>query len=724
MILLSARAGEESRVEGLEAGADDYLVKPFSARELLARVDAHLEMNRLRREAARRERALLEETRAAKERLETVLREHQRRVHRPRPRLALRDGQRSRLRKHGDEPGRDPGPVHLGPLSRYDRDAIRDGIAPRHHRAEAVGLRVLLSGARRWYENRLYPSADGLSIFFTEVTERRRTEEALRESEARFRNMADNAPVGVWVTDPAGRCTYVNEWWCRFTGTAPEQSLGFGWLESVHPDDRRQAEATFRAANDRRGMFRVEYRVRGHDGDYRRVIDSAAPRLGPSGEYLGYIGSVIDVTEERRREEALRRSEEMLAEAQQIAHIGSWSWDLESNEITWSDEHYRIVGLRPQEAPMTAERAASYIHWEDRAIAWESVRRAIRERQPYEWCLRMVREDGRSSSRSRGVGRSTTRPARPCGCSARSRTSPSASGSRRRCTRDAMVLANVSDSVIATDLEGIITFWNEGATRLFGWTAAEMVGRPYADRFPEPERSWIVEQVRSRAAGTEWVGEYQDYYRDGTRVWIDARVRRVTDAAGRPHGIIGIARDITERKRAEEQLAADLAGMRRLQEVSTQLVRDGDSSALLGEIMDAAIAITAADMGTVQLLDADSGTLRLVASRGFEPRDLKSFGIVHEGECSCGTAMQRRERVVIEDVTTSPVLAGKPSRDSLLAAGIRAAQSTPLFSRSGDLVGMLFDALPRAAPPRRPGPERHGPAGPTGRRLDRAGPGR
>ena len=63
--------------------------------------------------------------------------------------------------------------------------------------------------------------------------------------------------------------------------------------------------------------------------------------------------------------------------------------------------------------------------------------------------------------------------------------------------RDAMVLANVSDSVIATDLEGIITFWNEGATRLFGWTAAEMVGRPYADRFPEPERSWIVEQVRS-----------------------------------------------------------------------------------------------------------------------------------------------------------------------------------------------------------------------------------
>jgi PAS domain S-box-containing protein len=124
--------------------------------------------------------------------------------------------------------------------------------------------------------------------------------------------------------------------------------------------------------------------------------------------------------------------------------------------------------------------------------------------------------------------------------------------------RDALVLANVSDSVIATDLEGTITFWNEGATRLFGWTTAEMVGRPYADRFPEPDRSWIAEQIRSRAAaagaGAEWVGEYYDRRKDGSRVWVDARVRRVTDAAGRPQGIIGLARDITERKQAEEAL--------------------------------------------------------------------------------------------------------------------------------------------------------------------------
>ena len=303
VILLSARAGEEARVEGLEAGADDYLVKPFGARELLARVHAHLEVDRLRREAARRERALLEETRAAKDRLDIVLR-------------SISDGfialdRDWRYVTVNDRACESMGMSREEILGRCIWDLYPDTIgtpfetesAPRRHRAEAVGLRVLLSGAgplvreppatRRRTASRSSsprsPSAGG-------------PRRPLRESEGRFRNMADNAPVGIWVTAPAGGCTYVNEWWCRFTGTTPEESLGFGWLESVHPDDRRQAEATFRAANDRRGSVPGwSTALRGHDGDYRRVIDSAAPRLGPSGEYLGYIGSVIDVTEEKRR---------------------------------------------------------------------------------------------------------------------------------------------------------------------------------------------------------------------------------------------------------------------------------------------------------------------------------------------------------------------------------------------------------------------------------------
>ena len=178
VILLSARAGEEAKVEGLAAGAHDYLIKPFSARELLARVEANLSLERLRK----------------------------------------------------------------------------------------------------------------------------RSEQALRESEERFRNMADNAPVMVWITEPDGGCSYLSKSWYEFTGQAPQSGLGFGWLDATYPDDRAAAHDAFMTANAGRAPFRLEYRLRRTDGEYRWVIDSAAPRIGKDGEFIGYIGSVIDITERKQAE--------------------------------------------------------------------------------------------------------------------------------------------------------------------------------------------------------------------------------------------------------------------------------------------------------------------------------------------------------------------------------------------------------------------------------------
>jgi PAS domain S-box-containing protein len=139
--------------------------------------------------------------------------------------------------------------------------------------------------------------------------ERRAKEEALEESEERFRNMADYAPVMVWVTDPNASASFVSKSWYEFTGQRPETALGFGWLNALHPDDRQYAHDTFVTANHRREPFRLDYRLRRHDGEYRWVIDSAAPRFGPQGNFLGYIGSVMDITERKRAEE---KSNELL----------------------------------------------------------------------------------------------------------------------------------------------------------------------------------------------------------------------------------------------------------------------------------------------------------------------------------------------------------------------------------------------------------------------------
>ena len=163
-----------------------------------------------------------------------------------------------------------------------------------------------------------------------DITERRQAEQALREGELRFRNMADHSPAMVWVTEADGACSYLNARWYAFTGQTPETALGMGWLSAVHPDDAEAAGHAFAAANLRQESFAIEYRLRRHDGVYRWAIDAAAPRFGTSaeappgeeaadpaagpaaGRFLGYIGSVIDIDDQKAAERQLREANETL----------------------------------------------------------------------------------------------------------------------------------------------------------------------------------------------------------------------------------------------------------------------------------------------------------------------------------------------------------------------------------------------------------------------------
>jgi two-component system, chemotaxis family, CheB/CheR fusion protein len=173
------------------------------------------------------------------------------------------------------------------------------------------------NGRSGYFENILSPffASDGSTEFVSgssrDITERKSAEAALRESEARFHNMADYAPVMVWVTDADGTCTYLSQSWYDFTGQTPETGLGFGWLNATHPDDRAESARIFLEANNKRESFRLEYRLRHKDGSYHWAIDSARPRFSDDGTFLGYIGSVLDIDERKQTEEALRAQHEL-----------------------------------------------------------------------------------------------------------------------------------------------------------------------------------------------------------------------------------------------------------------------------------------------------------------------------------------------------------------------------------------------------------------------------
>jgi two-component system sensor kinase FixL len=139
-----------------------------------------------------------------------------------------------------------------------------------------------------------------------DITKRKIAEEELRESEERFRTVADAAPVLIWMSGPDKLCTFFNKGWLEFTGRTAEQELGNGWAESVHSDDLEHCLEIYESSFDAWQPFTMEYRLRRNDGEYRWVLDSGTPRFADDGAFLGYIGSCIDITEQKRAEEKFR----------------------------------------------------------------------------------------------------------------------------------------------------------------------------------------------------------------------------------------------------------------------------------------------------------------------------------------------------------------------------------------------------------------------------------
>jgi PAS domain S-box-containing protein len=214
----------------------------------------------------------------------------------------------------------------------------------------AVPLREANGGISRWCGTNF--DIEDLKRVQEEIIDRKRSEERLLESEARFQMMADTAPVLIWMTGTDGLCNYFNKPWLEFTGRTMEQEVGIGWTEGVHPDDVQGCFDGFLPAFHARKRFRMEYRLRRADGEYRWVIESGIPRYTGDGEFAGYIGSNIDITDLKGAEqerERLRQVQADLARVNRVTAMGELTASL-AHEVN-----------QPIAAAVTS--ANSCLHW-------------------------------------------------------------------------------------------------------------------------------------------------------------------------------------------------------------------------------------------------------------------------------------------------------------------------------------------------------------------------
>lgn len=296
LLLLTKEAG------GTEA-ADDYVARPVLPRELAARAKTLCELSRLRRMSTRSE-SRLRLIADALPAMMSYVDAHQRYV----------------FANKAYE-------VWFGQTADEVRGMhVRDVLGTAGYASVRSHLEFALLGSRQTFEAEIVYRALGLRsvevtyvpdigsdggvagifVMVVDMTERKKAEKALRESEERFRNIADHAPVMIWMTEGDGSCSYLGKSWYEFTGMTPETALGSGWFEALHPEDAEDIRRTILVENGRQEACRFENRLRRKDGEYRWVVTRAAPRFGPGGEFLGFIGSVTDITERKRLEEEIR----------------------------------------------------------------------------------------------------------------------------------------------------------------------------------------------------------------------------------------------------------------------------------------------------------------------------------------------------------------------------------------------------------------------------------
>lgn len=410
-----------------------------------------------------------------------------------------------------------------------------------------------------------------------------------------------------------------------------------------------------------------------------------------------------ELTEKRNAEAALGDLQERLRLATTTGKVGLWDWNIESGEVTWTDSLYFIHGMEPGE-PVDIDAYARLIHPEDKPAVEDAIRQALQGSRNYEMEFRILRPDGAVSwvFTNATVARRDGKPVRMIGATLDITERRLADEASRQL---AAIVESSEDAIVGKNLNSIVTSWNRGAERLFGYTAGEMIGKPLTVLSP-PERLDEEESILSRIRLGERIEHYETVRRrrDGSVVDVSISVSPIRDAAGRVVGASNITRDITERKRTTQAIHESERTARRraemletLNAVGSKLVAEHDLRAIVQMVTDAGRTASHAAFGAFfyNATGPAEDSCMLHTLSGDAAETFADVAITR-ATTLFAPAFRGENVVRIADMHADAGCAQNPPHDGLPAGhpSVRSCLAVPVVSRTGEVLGGLFFGHP------------------------------
>jgi PAS domain S-box-containing protein len=524
-----------------------------------------------------------------------------------------------------------------------------------------------------------------------DITEKKLAQRAARESEDRFRQLADAAPVMIWVSDENDNMVYVNKSFVNFSGVNNmEEVSGGGWSQLVHPDDISIAIEKYRNCFKNREPFHLEYRLKSQQGDYRWVVDHGVPRFLEDNTFLGFIGSVMDIDDRKMAEEALRISEERYRSVVHAMGEGIVMFDNKGKIIACNRSAEDIMGMpahlmealqkdifciyengtpfqvddRPSNVSLRTGRSLQNvimgIHRLDGALVWISV-----NTEPVYYHSKGEYPDAVVAS----FVDITQKKA------AEVELQRSQHQLREYSERITNILDSITDGFIAVDKHFNILLWNHAVEEITGIRASNAIGANIEKVFPEFISSAEYPQyIRAIESGT--TVSFEQFIAVFDR-WFETSVYPFGQ------GVFIYFREVTERKKQEELLKLEKEVLKINAQSNVAL------KTTIDYLLEGLERTFPGMLCSVLVLNEDKETVTQLSGPSLPAEYTAAINSVRIGPRAgtCGTAMYRKEKVITEDIYIDPLWEG--FRDAITPFNLRACWSFPVMNAKNEVLATI-----------------------------------